>query len=172
MQKKHKVHQKLLKECFLPKGGGVDQLPLEHKVFLHFFVKFEKVSLPRYIFHQMLWAMRESQEKERRFIPYGRLLSEIFQQGGILNALILSGVVNDDQLGAVVGKYINAGTLKNMYLIEEVKKLDTDLNESMIFSDLITNFPPISKEDPPDVLAAFVMAHYEKKGEVINYGSV
>jgi len=42
MLKEDKVLHKLLQECFLPKGGGVDQLSLDHKVFLHFFVKFEK----------------------------------------------------------------------------------------------------------------------------------
>jgi len=78
MQKEHKVLQKLMQECFLPKGGGVDTLSLVHRVFLHFFVKFEKVNLPRYIFHHMIWALKESQEKNKRFIPYARLLSKIF----------------------------------------------------------------------------------------------
>jgi len=59
MQKEHMVLYKLLQECFLPKGGGVDQLSLEHKVFLHLFVNFEKVNLPRYIFHHMLFALME-----------------------------------------------------------------------------------------------------------------
>jgi len=95
MQKKHKVLQKLMQECFLPKVGGVYQLSLEHKVFLHFLVTFEKVNLPRYIFHHMLWALREYQEKNRSTISYGRLLSEIFHQGGIPKALKLSKVVND-----------------------------------------------------------------------------
>jgi len=101
-----------MQECFLPKGGGVDQLSLEHKVFLHFFVTFEKVNLPRYIFHHMLWALKESQEKQRSFVPYGRLLLEIFHQGGILEALRLSNLVTDEHLSTVVGKYINANTLK------------------------------------------------------------
>jgi len=35
----------------------------------------------------MIWALRESQDKERKFVPYGRLLLEIFHQGGILEAL-------------------------------------------------------------------------------------
>ena len=46
MEKDHKVLQKLMQECFLPKGGGVDQPSLEHKVFLHFLITFEKVNLP------------------------------------------------------------------------------------------------------------------------------
>jgi len=112
-----------MQECFLPKGGGVDQLSLEHKVFLHFLIIFEKLNLPRYIFHHMLWALKEIQEKNRSFIPYGRLLSEIIHQGGILAAIRLSKAVSDDQLGTVVGKYINASTLKNMLLVKEVTKL-------------------------------------------------
>lgn len=109
MQKENKVLQKLMQECFLPKGGGVNTLSLEHKVFLHFPVKFEKVNLPRYIFHHMLWEL-----KERRFIPYGSLLSEIFYQGGILNALKVSGVVFDDHMSTVDGKYINGYTLRRL----------------------------------------------------------
>jgi len=57
MEKEHKVLQKLMQECFLPKGGGVDQPSLEHKVFLHYLITFEKMNLPRYIFHHMLWAL-------------------------------------------------------------------------------------------------------------------
>ena len=104
MQKEQKVLQMLLQECFLPKGGGVDQLSLEHKVFLHFFIRFEKVNLPRYIFHHMFWALKESQDKEKKIVPYGRLLSEIFHQGVILEALRLSNLISDEHLGTVVGK--------------------------------------------------------------------
>ena len=141
-------------------------------MFLHLFVMFEKVNLPRYIFHHMLWALRESQEKDKRFIPYGRLLSEIFYQGKILNAIEVFGTVSDDQLGTVVGKYINAGALKHMSLVEEVVKLETDLKESMIVSDLTIDFPPISKEDNPEVLVAYVTEHFERTGEIINFSFI
>jgi len=134
MQKEHKVLQKLIQECFLPKGGGVDQLSLEHKVFLHFLH-----------FHHTIWDLKESHEKNRSFIAFGRLLSEIFHQGGILEALKLSKVVNDDQLGTVVGKYINGNTLNKMYLVKKVIKMKTDLKRSNILSNLMDDFPPISK---------------------------
>jgi len=172
MQKEHKMLQKLMQECFLPKGGGVDQLSLEHKVFLHFFVTFEKVNLPRYIFHHMLWVLKESQEKNKSFILYGRLLSEIFHQGGILAAIKLSKTINDDQLGTVCGKYINGSTLKKMLMIKKVTKLDTDLKESMILSNLMDDFPPISKEDPPEVRAAYVYEHWKTTREIIKYNAI
>jgi len=148
-----------MQECFLPKGGGVDQLSLEHKVFLHFLITFEKINLPRYIFHHMLWALWKTQEKDKTFIPYGTLLSEIFHQGGMLRALKLSKTVNDNQLGTMVGKYINGTTLYNMHLIKEVDKKNTDLEESSILSNLMDDFPPICKQDPPDVQAIYVYEH-------------
>jgi len=110
----------------------------------------------------MLLAQKESQEKQRSFVPYGRVLSEIFHQGGILEALRLSKLVTDEHLGTVVGKYINANNFKNMYLVKKVTELPTDLKESMILSDLIPNFPQISKEDPPEVRAAYVYDHYKR----------
>ena len=77
-----------------------------------------------------------------------------------------------DHLGTVVGKYINGYTLKNMGLVETVDQLETDLTESMIVSDLMADFPPILKEDNPEVLVAYVTTHYEQTGEIINLSSI
>jgi len=55
----------------------------------------------------MLWALKESQDSNRRWIPYGRLLSEIFHQGGILKAIKLSKIITDSQLGTMTGKVMN-----------------------------------------------------------------
>jgi len=85
MQKEHKILQKIMTEYLLPKGGGVDQPSLEHRTFLHFIITQEKANVSIYIFNHMLWALKESQDKSRSYIPYGRLLSEIFHQGGILS---------------------------------------------------------------------------------------
>jgi len=126
MQKEHKVLQKLIQECFLLKGGGIDTLSLDHKIFLYSLVNFEKVKLPKYIFHHMNWALKESQEDKRKIIPYDRLLSEIFYQGGILIALKDFGVVFDDHLGTMTGKYIKANTLRSMGIVKKVEKLESD----------------------------------------------
>jgi len=157
-----------MQECFLPKDGGVDTLSLDHKVFLHYFVKFDKVNLPRYIFSHMIWALQESQDKGRSSIPYGRLLSEIFYQGGILNTLQTIGAVSNDQLGTMVGSYINAKTLKSMRMIKKVEKLESNLTESMIISNLMEDIPPISKEDHPVVIADYVAWYYKETGIALN----
>jgi len=88
-------------------------------------------------------------------------LSEIFHQGGILKAFKQSKVVNDDQMGTVTGKIINACTLRKMHLIrkEEFFKLKTDLQESFVVSNLMDDFPPICKQDPIDVQTNFILDH-------------
>jgi len=117
----------------------------------------------------MLSALKESQNTNRSWIPYGRLLSEIFHQGGILKAIKLSKVVNDDQLGTVTGKIINASTPRNMYLIkkEEFKNLKTDLQESFAVSNLMYNFPPICKQDPLDLQIYYIHEQLKTTGEFI-----
>jgi len=100
------------------------------------------------------------------------LLSEIFHQRGFLKALKLTKVIDDNQLGTVVGKYINGNTLKNMYLVEKVVKMDTDLKESNILSNLMDDFPPICKHDPIDVQTAYMYEHYKTTGDIIKYSDI
>jgi len=82
-----KMLLKIQNENLLPKGGGSDQPSLEHRVFLHYFIKNEKAYVPKYIFKHMIKALKESQTIKRSWIPYGRLVLEILHQGGFLKAL-------------------------------------------------------------------------------------
>jgi len=82
---RNKMLLKIQNENLLPKGGGGDQPSLDHRVFLHFFMTKEKSNVPKYIFRHMIKTLRESQTIKRSWIPYGRLISEILYQGGILN---------------------------------------------------------------------------------------
>jgi len=113
-----KMMLKIQNENLLPKGGGSDQPSLEHRVFLHFFLKKEKANVPKYIFKHMIKTLKESQLINRAWIPNGRLISEIFNQGGLLRDLSEIRGFTDDMLGTVTGKVINGGTLANMRLIK------------------------------------------------------
>jgi hypothetical protein len=130
--------------------------------------------VPKYIFNHMIWALKESQSSNRRWIPYGRLLSEIFHQGGILKAVKKSQVVNDHQLGTMTGKVINGRTLRKMLLIkkEEFTELSTDLKESSIVSNLMDDFPQICRQDLPEVRANYVCEHWQRTGETIKYDDI
>ena len=78
LKMEYKLLLKIMNENLLPKGGGGDQPSLEHRVFLHIFITQEKANVPKYIFNHMIWALKESQNSNISWIPYGRLLSENF----------------------------------------------------------------------------------------------
>jgi len=125
---------KIQYENLLPKGGGSDRPSLAHKVFIHHLIKGDKINLPKYIFKYMEKELWKSQNKDRVWVPYGRLLSKIFHQGGIINALNQTRFYTIQMLDTVVGKVINGKTLKNMQLIREFTPLKTDMSESMVVS--------------------------------------
>lgn len=72
----------------------------------------------------------------------------------------------------MTGKFINGRTLRYMGIVKKFEKLSTDLTESQIVSDLMTDFPPISKQDNPEVLSSYVTLNYERTGEIINCNSI
>jgi len=175
LSKENKLLLKIQNENLLPKGGGSDQPSLGHKVFMHYFIKQEvKVNVPKYIFKYMIKELRNNQEKGRCWVPYGRLLSKIFYQGGILKAMKNINFFNDEQLGTVTGKVINGATLVKMHLIpaKAFKELSIDLKESRVVSEIVKDFPPICKQDPLVVQMAYIKDHYETYGEVIRLEDV
>jgi hypothetical protein len=80
-----KMLLKIQNENLFPKGGS-DQPSLAHRVFLHHFIQKNRFNVPKYIFKHVIKELRESQLKKRQWVPYGRLISEILYQGGILKA--------------------------------------------------------------------------------------
>ena len=108
----------------------------------------------------------------RVWVPYGRLLSEIFHQGGIIEALSQTRFYTDQMLDTVVGKVINGKTLKNMQLIKRFTPLSSDLSESTVVSDLMANFPPICKKDTLAVQMALLSDHFANTRERISLDEV
>jgi len=50
---------------------------------------------------------------------------------------------------------------------EDIKKLDTDMKESKVSSNLMENFPPICNQDPLDVQLYFIHDYLKSTGEEI-----
>jgi hypothetical protein len=166
-----KLLLKIQNENLLP-CGGIDKPNLAQKVFLQHFIKKEKVNVPKYMFKYLIECLKKSQLQDKPWVPYGRLLSEIFYQGGVLDRLSSVEAYTDELLDTKTGKFINAQTLKNMKLISEVTKLQTNLSESNVRSDLMRNFPPICKKDPLDVQMYYIKDHYEATNKVIRMEDV
>jgi len=169
-----KVLLKIQNENLLPKGSGGDKPSLDHKVFLHFFLTRERANVPKYIFRHLIKNLRDSQTINKNFVPYGRLISEIFHQGGILDALKKVNYFTNAQLGTVIGRIINGATLVSMKLIrkEDHKELSTDLNESSVISNLMDDFPPICKQDPLEVRVMYMKEYFEMTGQIIKISDI
>jgi len=131
---------------------------------LYFLAAYQGINLPRYLMHHLCWAIKEEIKGKRKQVPFGRLLSEIFSQGGLLEALRKSNLASDRVLGTTTGKIINGKTLQHMKIIKKFSSNEKDLKESSIPSELMRDFPPISKEDNPEVLAGYIAAHAKESG--------
>lgn len=156
-----KMLLKIQNEDLFPCGDN-EKPNLAQKVFLQHLIKKEKVNVPKYMFKYLVECLKQSQlqDKPRPWVPYGRLLSEIFYQGGVLDSLSRAQGYTDQMLDTKTGAFINAQTLKNMKLISKVTKLRTDLSESHVVSDLMRDFPPICKQDPIEVQMRYIKEHY------------
>jgi len=51
---------------------------------------------------------------------------------------------------------------------EDIKKLDTDMKESRVSSNLVENFPPICKQDAVDVQLYYIDDYLKTYGEEIH----
>jgi len=118
--------------------------------------------------------VRDSQTIKKNFVLYGRLLLEIFHQGGILDALKNVNYFTDAQLGTITGRIINRATLVTMKLIrkEDHKEFSTDLKESLVISNLMDDFPPICKQDPLEVRVMFIKEYFEMTGHLIKISDI
>jgi len=156
---------KFMTECFFQKGGGSDQPSNDHKLVLYFLASFNKINLPRYIMHHLCWAIKEGIRSKRKQIPCGRLLSEIFTQGKILEILKNNNLAYDQKLRTKTGKMINGKTLQNTKIIKKFSPNEKDLKETTAPTKLMTDFPPIYQEKNSKALAKLV-AEYAKDSSI------
>jgi len=163
----HRMLLKFMTECFFQKGGGSDQPSVDQKLVLYFLAAFDKINLPKYLMHHLCWAVKEGIRGKRKQIPYGRLLSEIFTQGKLLETFRRNNLASDKTLKTRTGKIINGKTLQNMKIIKKFSPSEKDLKESAIQSELMKDFPPIYKEKNPEVLAALIAGFVKESGGII-----
>jgi len=163
----HRMLLKFMTYCFFQKGGGSDQPSVDHKLVLYFLSGFDKINLPKYLMHHLCWAVKEGIRGKRKQIPCGRLLSEIFTQGKLLETLRRNKLASEKALGTVTGKIINGKTLQNMKIIKKFSPNKKDLKESTVQTELMKDFPPIYKERNPEVLAELIAGYVKESGGII-----
>jgi len=163
----HRMLLKFMTECFFQKGGGSDQPSADHKLVLYFLAAFDKINIVKYLMHHLCWAVREGIRGKRKQIPCGRLLSEIFTQGKLLETLRRNNLASDKTLRSRTGKMINDKTLQNMKIIKKFSPNEKDLKESTDQTKLMKDFPPIFKEKNPEVLNELISGFVKESGNII-----
>ena len=163
----HRMLLKFMTECFFQKGGGSDQPSVDHKLVLYFLAAYDKINLPKYLMHHLCWAVKEGMIGKRKQIPCGRLLSEIFTQGKLLETLRRNNLASDRTLRIKTGKIINGKTLQNMKIIKKFSPSEKDLKESAVQTKLMKDFPPIYKKKNPEVLAELIAGFVKESGGII-----
>jgi len=163
----HRMLMKFMTDCFFQKGGGSDQPSVDHKLVLYFLSAFDKINLPKYLMHHLCWAIKEGIRGKRKQIPYGRLLSEIFTEGKLLETLRRNQLASDKTLRTIIRKIINGKTLHNMKIIKKFSPNEKDLKESAVQAELMKDFPPIYKERNPEVLAELIAGYVKESGGII-----
>jgi len=163
----HRMLLKFMTECFFQKGGGSDQPSVDHKLVLYFLAAYDKINLPKYLMHHLCWAVKEGIRGKRKQIPCGRLLSEIFTQGKLLETLRKNLLASDKSLRTTTGKIINGKTLQNMKIIKKFSPNEKDLKESAVQTELMKDFPPLYKERNPEVLVELIASYVKESGGII-----
>jgi hypothetical protein len=102
---------------------------------------FQKINLPRYLMHHLCWAIKEGINKNRKQVPCGRLLSEIFYQGKLLEILRRFKPASDRCFKITTFEMIiNSRTLVYMGIITEVSLNENGLEKSIAELEHIMDF--------------------------------
>ena len=118
--------------------------------------------------HHLCWAINEGIRGKRKQIPCGRLLSEIFIQGKLLEIFRRNNLASDQALRTKTGKMINGKTLQNMKIIKKFSPSEKDLKESTAPTKLMKDFPPIYLERNLEVFAKLVADSVKESGISLN----
>jgi hypothetical protein len=121
---------------------------------------FEKINFPRYVMDHLCWAINEGINKGRKQVPYGRLLSEIFNQGRVLKTLKMTRDASDECFKASAAeKTISSKSLHSMHLFKKAPQDEKWLEMITAESEILRDFPSIIKESNPEILAETVAAY-------------
>jgi len=116
----------------------------------------EPIFMSKYIFNLLCDYIKE----QRRIIPYGRLLSDIFYQSSIIEQL--EEMKTGEDLRIIFGKAFNAHSLIQMKIIKKVQS--SNITFCITKSNLVylEDFHIISKLDCEEVIKEYILLRETK----------
>jgi hypothetical protein len=112
-----RVLAKIVLGSIFPRSGSTDQLSWDHRHFVYFLTRKFNLNWAKYIFNHLCKAVSatQKQSKPNVHIIYPRILSEIFYQCGVIDAIKAAG--HDNLIREIRASTISAHTLSNMNLL-------------------------------------------------------
>ena len=145
------IHNRMLvkfsNDCFFQRAGGSDQPNNQQKLAIYFMAILEKINFPRYVMDHLCWAINKGTTKGRKQVPYGRLLSEIFHQGRVLDFLRNTRSASDKCFEvSTAERTISSRSLFSMKFIKKAPENEKWLEMTTEETEIIRNFPSIFEE--------------------------
>ncbi|XP_057444201.1 uncharacterized protein LOC130736384 [Lotus japonicus] len=161
---KMKVWHKILLMCINPRptSNSPNYMNATQKCMLYYLdIKF-KLCLPYFLFQYLKDAIKKSRttttsdKASIKYIPFGRMLSDIFIENGLVKFQKNSNCLDD--LTVATGEAINVKTLSNMKLIEKiiVKPFKESPDELALRRIYVDGYPLWSKEDSPEAIVEYL----------------
>src|ERR1044072_6428156 len=123
--------------------------------------KHKKLCLPFIIFEYLKELINKSRitagnKKVLNYIPFGRLLSDILVESGIVDALRDAQCTED--LTTSVGDVLDARNLKKMGVLEKITVYPIPEADEVVLDRRLMedDFPPFSKEEPLEAIMEYI----------------
>ncbi|XP_057452468.1 uncharacterized protein LOC130744297 [Lotus japonicus] len=145
-----KIWQKIFISCIHPRTGGTDYLNATQKVIMYYISRGEPVCLPFLLFNYLKECVEKSRttggENKRSisYIPYGRLLSDIFTQNRLVKALFDLGL--HDDLAMTIGDPLRLNRRKT-HLRRYVRRTILSEGDPITLEEFVTTLP----DSPPEM---------------------
>lgn len=145
-----------------PSTNNSDYINTRQKIMLFLLEKGVKLGLPSLLFKFIRDSIRESitggssKKARNKFIPNGRLISDILVESGMVDELLVIGFTKE--LVKDAGKVFWDKNLKSMGLISKFWRPEIILTRDDIHGtrNPIDDYPIFTEVDPPQVLMAYL----------------
>ncbi|XP_057443940.1 uncharacterized protein LOC130736110 [Lotus japonicus] len=159
-----RILHKIMLNCLntRPSGSSPDYINFTTKVMMFFIKTKQKICLPYFLFTYLKDCIKKSRttasesKSTIKYIPFGRLLSDIFVESNLVKDLIKAGCTED--LTTLTGDALTSKTLKRMGLIDnKVAAAFVSKPAEIVKRRIrIDDFPLWSKADDPEAILHYI----------------
>ncbi|XP_057452203.1 uncharacterized protein LOC130744024 [Lotus japonicus] len=159
-----RIWHKIMLNCLNPRpsGSSPDYINFNQKVMMFFIKTNQKICLPYFLFTYLKDCIKKSRttacesKSTIKYIPFERLLSDIFVESNLVNELFKAGCTED--LTTLTGEALTSTTLKRMGLIDNKVGAASVTKPAEIMKRKIPidDFPLWSKADDPEAILHYI----------------